>query len=152
MKNTLIKIIVALGLISLTSAPLTASANHGFTAHSNGTLLSLPVPTERAIPTVPDALIGTLVRIELTVTEAGSATGVEASQPFSIVGTTEMEKQFLADLTDYVSAWTFEPATDANGLPVSAEVVMPVRIIKNNGKQLAQVFVIVDDRPGNLSS
>ena len=112
---------------------------------------ALPFPIERAIPEVHDALVGTMVRMTLTVTESGVPTNVKAAQPiFNKSELNAMEKDFVKEMADYVAAWTFEPATDVNGEAVAANLIMPVRIIKHNGTHLAQVVVILDDRQNNL--
>ena len=153
MKNTIKSTLLGILLIGLPvalSATTSVSNNHSIDYHIEA-IEALPVPIERTIPEVHDALVGKTVRLTLTVTENGVPTDVQAGQPrFDKSELDAMEKDFVAEMADYVSHWIFKPAVDANGEATAAPVVMPVRIIEVKGKQVAQVVVLLDDRPDNL--
>ena len=151
MKNQIKNIIVGI-LISGLPVALTAGvekqysdAKYDLPSYNVAGIDTLPVPIERTIPFVQDGLIGTTIIMKVTVDEFGIPIRVDSARPlFSLGLVNEKERDFAVQMSNAISYWDFEPATDLNGNPIKVTVRMPVTVVESDGVQVAHVVIILE--------
>jgi hypothetical protein len=152
MKNLIKHIIVGI-LISGLPLALTATvekrvsnANYDLPVYNVAGIDTLPVPIVRTIPTIQSGFVGTTIMMKVTVDEFGIPSRVHSARPLFSLGTVnEKERDFAVQMSNYISYWDFEPATDLNGNPIEVTVNMPVTVIERDGVQSARVAIILEN-------
>ena len=144
MKNTLkITSIV----IAILSAPLAAFAAqekaYNLPTYTIEDISSLPEPIKNRIPSVKADYVGLSLKVKFTVTAEGRAESVRLDRPLHSYSDVE-RMTFANRMKDAVEKWTFEPAYDNSGNPITVKVVMPVKVVKKSGKTTALASLTLD--------
>jgi hypothetical protein len=146
MKKVITKVIMGFVLTSIPFALTAKDDIYNLPAYGVAEIETLPVPIERSIPVVSSGLVGTTIRIKLTVDEFGISKNIESARPLFSLGTVnEKERDFAVQMSQAVAYWEFQPAFDTNGKPVESTVIMPVTVIERDGVQQARVAVILEN-------
>ena len=82
----------------------------------------IPIPLEVKAPIVGTEFVGSEVELEFSVDESG--------RPRRIVSRTPVPNELMRKVMNAVERWEFEPLRDADGRPIPARVLLPVRITK----------------------
>ena len=149
---------IPLTSITIICAPLAFfAAQEGFSETNNydspdntvEEFLSLPQPVHHPVPAVNKHLIGTTVKLNFIVNEYGNPEAVKLGKPLYQYRHETMIN-FASQLRAHVVNWQFDPALNQTGNSVSAKVIMPIQIVKKDGRSTALVSLIPDDRERSL--
>ena len=106
----------------------------------------LPQIARQVNPQVPAGLAGTSFKLKFQVTERGYARKVKTDQSLQrLAAVNEQSADFAVQMCQLLKSWKFQPALDANGLPVKVHIVMPVQVVKANGSTQTHVVLMLDE-------
>ena len=74
-------------------------------------------------------MAGTKIELKFTVNALGKAKEIKLGKPLTSYRH-EKIRDFACGMKNMLAGWEFEPAKDANNLPVAVKVILPVQIIK----------------------
>ena len=110
-------------------------------------LSELPKPTYNPIPSAHRHLVGSSMEFQIRVSATGKVGSVRINRIDSPSTPNEMARTYAEQMRTSLSKWKFNPAKDANDLPVAVIVRVPVQIIhkKNHPSSItASMSMIVE--------
>lgn len=123
MKNIVYRLTLIIGLLAAPLALSAKSPEETYLAQYRGRT-DMPVPVKIVTPNVEGKFAGRKVQVEFNLDAAGV--------PQNITTTTPAPAQLVAELSEAVAQWRFEPRA-LNGKATSTRVILPLTIVDSEG-------------------
>lgn len=97
---------------------------------------SLPVPIKQSVPRIGKKLVGTNLVMKFTVDKKGRTGSVRSARPLAGIYETHV-RDFAVLMTITLNNWKFKPALNTEGNPVTAKMILPIKVVQRDGFPVA---------------